>query len=596
MSESNQNLNDFFKQWLGRKGAPALVFAHARTVYQDGKFHLSFDLFQDGEPYSLTIPARVLTDRGEEQFSIDINEAQTHFTRAFDGRPAKIILDEKYDTMRRLSDPEKPAVLSGFFGDKQALVVVPAEDEKRYLDAAQYFKAQGYRVKKEKEVSFEEIKACSVLILSDQNSIYRKLFAGESLPDGGCVVKANKNPLNSKRVILLMNGKNANEINPVYRKLSRYGNYSLLIFNNGKNMAEERAAAEQGMIEDLSVIVNGVKTEDTLNLDAVAQEIKDKKVIYIGESHTNYADHVLQLEIIRKLYELKGRLIIGMEMFQRPFQKYLDQYVAKQLSEEEFLKKTEYFTRWGFDYNLYRDILQFARAHAVPVIALNLRREIIEKAAENGIDALSEKDRAELPADMNLNDQAYREYLIGVYAQHEDKKGFNNFYISQMLWDETMAHSAAEALRKYPEAQMVVLAGTGHLQHSWGIPARVQRLTHATSALILNDSGQGVERGLADYILFSEPVPAPESPKLQVMLKKEKDGVIIDKVIKDGPGEKAGLKEKDIIKAVDNRSILDIDDIKILLFSKKRGEAVNIKVQRKKQDGKMEMLVLKSVL
>jgi uncharacterized iron-regulated protein len=361
-------------------------------------------------------------------------------------------------------------------------------------------------------------------------------------------------------------------------------------------MAEERAAAEQGMIEDLSVIVNGVKTEDTLNLDAVAQEIKDKKVIYIGESHTNYADHVLQLEIIRKLYELKGRLIIGMEMFQRPFQKYLDQYVAKQLSEEEFLKKTEYFTRWGFDYNLYRDILQFARAHAVPVIALNLRREIIEKAAENGIDALSGKDRAELPADMNLNDQTYREYLIGIYAQHEDKKGFNNFYISQMLWDETMAHSVAEALRIYPEAQIVVLAGTGHLQHSWGIPARVQRLTHATNAVILNDSGQGVERGLADYILFSEPVPALESPKLQVMLKKEKEGVIIEKVMKDGPGEKAGLKEKDVIKAVDNRNVSDIDDIKIQFFSKKRGEAVKVKILRKKQDGKKEELVLTAVL
>jgi uncharacterized iron-regulated protein len=301
----------------------------------------------------------------------------------------------------------------------------------------------------------------------------------------------------------------------------------------------------------------------------------------------------MQLEIIRRLYEFKRPLIIGMEMFQRPFQKYLDQYVAKKLTEEEFLKKTEYFTRWGFDYNLYRDILNFARARAIPVIALNLSREITEKAAEKGIDALSAKERAELPADMNLNNQDYREYLLGVYMQHEDKKGFENFYISQILWDETMAHSVAESLRKYPEAQMVVLAGSGHLQHSWGIPARVQRLTNATSALILNDSGQGVERGLADFILFPEPLPAPESPRLQVMLKKEKEGVIIEKVLKDGPGEKAGLKEKDIIKAVDNRAVLDIDDIKILLLTKKRGDTVNVEVLRKKQDGKMEELVLK---
>jgi S1-C subfamily serine protease len=140
---------------------------------------------------------------------------------------------------------------------------------------------------------------------------------------------------------------------------------------------------------------------------------------------------------------------------------------------------------------------------------------------------------------------------------------------------------------------MVILAGSGHLQHSWGIPARVQRLTHDTSALILNDSGQGVERGLADFILFPEPVPAPESLRLQVMLQKEKEGVIIEKVMKDGPGEKAGLKEKDIIKKVDNRAVSDIDDIKIHLLMKNRGDTVNVTVLRKKQDGKMEELILK---
>ena len=598
MAESGQDLKDLFKQWISRKGAPALAIAHSRTAFREGKFLLSFDVFQDGEPFSLTIPVRVMTDSGDERFSIDISEAMTHCARAFTGRPLKIILDENYDAMRKLSEPEKPPVLSAFFGDKQAMVIVPERDEKRYRDAARYFKAQGFRVKKESEVTFEEIKTRSVLIFSDQNSFYRKLFAGESLPDGGCVVKAYENPLNNGGVVLVLTGKDAEEVNPVYRKLVRYGNYSLLIFDKGKIREEERADSEQGMVEDLTIAVAGVNTRDTLDLNAIVRDIKDKKVIYIGESHTAYADHVMQLEIIRRLYALRGHLIIGMEMFQRPFQKYLDQYVAKQLSEEEFLKKTEYFTRWGYDYNLYRDILNFARAHDIPVIALNLSREITEKVVEKGMDSLSAKERAELPADMNLNDQDYREYLMGVYLQHEDiqKKGFENFFVSQILWDETMAHSVADALRKYPEAQMVILAGIGHLQHSWGIPARVQRLTHDTSALILNDSGQGIERGLADFILFPKPVPAPESPKLQVMLKKEKEGVIIEKVMKNGPAEKAGLKDKDIIKKVDNRAVSDIDDIKILLLMKNRGDTVNVTVLRKKEKGKMEELILKARL
>ena len=80
------------------------------------------------------------------------------------------------------------------------------------------------------------------------------------------------------------------------------------------------------------------------------------------------------------------------------------------------------------------------------------------------------------------------------------------------------------------------------------------------------------------------------------MLKKEKEGVIIEKVMKNGPAEKAGLKEKDIIKKVDNRAVSDIDDIKILLLMKNRGDTVNVTVLRKKEKGKMEELVFKAKL
>lgn len=584
---TNTNLNDFLQQWLRRKGAPALTITRFRTVFRENSFLLAFDIVQDNEPpFILTIPLRVITDKGDEVFSIEINAAQTHCERALAGRPLKIIVDENYDTLRRLSEDEIAPVLSAFFGDTGAMVILPEKEEKFYQDVARYYKSQGYRIRKERDASLEEIKTCSALILSDRNSFYRKLFAGESLPDGGCVVKAYKNPLSSRHVVVVMTGKTEEEIKPVYRKLARYGNYSLLIFEKGSIRTEQSAAAEQGIVEELSVPVSGVKTRDTVNLNAIVHDIENRRVIYIGESHTAYTDHVVQLEIIRRLYELKGRLIIGMEMFQRPFQKYLDEYVAQKIGEEELLKKTEYFARWGYDYNLYRDILNFARAHAIPVIALNLRKEITEKVAEKGMDVLSDRDRTELPATMNLNDQNYRSYLKQVFLQHEksEKMNFERFYLSQIFWDETMAHSVADALAKYPESQMVVLVGSGHLQYAWGIPARVRRLTNATSAIILNDSGQGIERGLADFILFSKPMSAPESPRLQVMLKKEKEGVVIDKVIKDGPGDKAGLKEKDVIIKIDAKTVSDIDDVKILLLMKNRGDTVNVMVRRKMQE------------
>jgi uncharacterized iron-regulated protein len=593
-SVSRQNLKSFFQQWLDRKGIPDFSLAHAQVVFRESAFLLTFDIFQDKEPFACSLPARVITDQGEEKILIETAAAVTHYEKAFKGRPIKIILDEQYDVMRRLTDAEAAPVISAFIGNRESIVITPAQDERMYQETAGFLKAQGYTVKSEKETTFADIEKNSVLFLSDSGSFYRKLFADRALPAGGCVVKVSKNPLNSKQVVMVFKARNASEAQAVYRKMFRYGNYSLLVFEQGKISREERAATEQGIVEDLHVAASGIKTKSSLDLDAMVTDVRDKRIIYIGESHTTYADHLMQLEIIRRMLQEKQPLIIGMEMFQRPFQKYLDQYVHKKITEEEFLKKSEYFSRWAYDYNLYRDILQFARAHTIPVIALNVRREITEKVSEKGMDALTAGERTELPADLDLTNEQYREYLKQVYYQHEQSKKtcFDNFYFSQILWDETMAHSIAEALQKYPDARMVVLAGSGHLQYAWGIPARVQRLIGATSAVILNDSGQGIDQSLADYILFPEPIPAPESPKLQVLLKKEKSGVVIEKVMKDGPAQKAGLKDGDVITAIDSRIITDIDDIKILLLGKQRGGSVKVSVQRKQQDGRTHEIIV----
>jgi hypothetical protein len=53
---------------------------------------------------------------------------------------------------------------------------------------------------------------------------------------------------------------------------------------------------------------------------------------------------------------------------------------------------------------------------------------------------------------------------------------FDNFYQSQILWDETMAHSAAAFLKENPEYQLVVLAGEEHIMYGSWIPHRLNRL------------------------------------------------------------------------------------------------------------------------
>ena len=110
-----------------------------------------------------------------------------------------------------------------------------------------------------------------------------------------------------------------------------------------------------------------------------------------------------------------------MEMFQRPFQKTLDEYISGSIDEREFLKKSEYFKRWGFDYNLYKPILDFARAEKIPVVALNLRREITDKVSKTGMDSLTDDERKDVPEQMDFSDKEYRDRLRQVFDQHAEQ-------------------------------------------------------------------------------------------------------------------------------------------------------------------------------
>src|ERR1700683_3950275 len=90
-----------------------------------------------------------------------------------------------------------------------------------------------------------------------------------------------------------------------------------------------------------------------LALDALVTQLATDRVVFVGEIHDRYDHHLNQLEIIKRLHELDPNLAIGVEYFQQPFQKQVDDYIAGRIPEDEFLRTTEYFSRWGFDYRLY---------------------------------------------------------------------------------------------------------------------------------------------------------------------------------------------------------------------------------------------------
>ncbi len=209
------------------------------------------------------------------------------------------------------------------------------------------------------------------------------------------------------------------------------------------------------------------------------QAIAHSQIVYLAETHDDVADHTAQLEIIQAL-ATQGDVAIGLEMFQRPFQSVLDDYLAGSLTEAELIAESEYETRWGFDWAFYAPIVQYAKAHQIPLIALNTPTEVTRKVASEGLESLTHEDFAYIPAleQIDLGDAAYQRSLRAVFSAHGGEghsTAFDNFFAAQVLWDETMAEQVAAQRVAQPNQQMIVLAGEGHVVNGYGIPSRVAR-------------------------------------------------------------------------------------------------------------------------
>lgn len=576
---SKGDLKWFFRQWVDEKGIPELEITDVELRYSGG-YALDFKLKQKGKVFRLDVPVTIYSGgKGFKRF-FRLSEGVKDFKVYLSERPERVVMDEDYDILRILNEKETPPVISRLLGARDIFIALPTKRPDDYAPVIRFFKEKGGGVKNVKDIKMSEIKSSNLIILGSDSPIIDELFGGIDLPEDGFSIVVKKNPWNDMMVVGIISGASKDEIDAGFKKVSHYGGYSRLLFKEGVNIDKAIEDSERGVIKDVYIEPSVIKTSSISTLSDIINEIKRKRIVYIGEFHDVYAHHITQLDIIRGLYKENKRLAIGMEMFQRPFQDVIDEYIKGRIDEREFLKRSEYYKRWRFDFNLYKPILDFAVSKAIPIIALNMEEEIIEKVSKGGIDSLIEEEMARLPQEMDFSDNQYRERLMETFKQHKDwkEKDFDYFYQSQIIWDETMAESIDRFLMKNPDYQVVVIAGQGHLEYGLGIPKRVYRRNRHDYAIVLIDADG--DKDVADYIVFPEKVELPATPKLMAYLRVDDDLVRITGFQEDSVSRDAGLKEDDIIIALDDIPVHSIEDIRLHLFYKKAGDLLRVRVQR----------------
>jgi S1-C subfamily serine protease len=84
----------------------------------------------------------------------------------------------------------------------------------------------------------------------------------------------------------------------------------------------------------------------------------------------------------------------------------------------------------------------------------------------------------------------------------------------------------------------------------------------------------------ADFLLFSPAEPLPPSPLLGVMIEDGEEGLLVKGVSPHSPAMQAGIKENDVVVSLDGHPIKEVEDLKIALLYKNKGDTVRVEVKR----------------
>ncbi len=233
------------------------------------------------------------------------------------------------------------------------------------------------------------------------------------------------------------------------------------------------------------------------------EEIKNANVIFIGETHDTKKHHEMQLDILRALRRNGVPLAIGLEMFSTESQPQLDLWIEGRIDEPDF--KKIYRENWSEEWLLYRDIFIFARDNRIPMIALNIPKEVVSKVAEQGFGALRSGEKKGLPSDITcVLNTLYTDFLKRVYAHHPaNDRAFTYFCEAQTLRNNGMAWNIANYAKMHPKKTVVVLAGALHAVKN-GMPEQMASYRRMTYKVILPElrgfSAEDASLDDADFI------------------------------------------------------------------------------------------------
>lgn len=364
-------------------------------------------------------------------------------------------------------------------------------------------------------------------------------------------------------------------------------------------------------------------------LSATAEPLPDAEIvrlsrradfILMGESHTNPCDHAVQTRLIEALAQSGQRFSIGLEMLPVTSQPVLDRFNARRITAEDLGEEVDWEKLWGYSYALYKPIFELAEKFDLPVVGLNIPRQTLVTFRDKGNEALSEADRNALPRRIIPASPAQKAALAIQVGLHQSMRTASTpeteskdtpsadtrtpetmpskppsmndmaekFYLVQALWDSMMAEQAL-AWKERLTRPMLILAGSGHVEHGWGIEYRLRTLDPKAICLSVMPVRDGEDfrsqtdtdqRPLpADQVYFH--CAAQHKSRLGMNILFEEKAMRVESVEPGSKADSAGLMAGDVLLKAGNRELKEAMDLHFAAMAASRqNKPLELTVQR----------------
>jgi uncharacterized iron-regulated protein len=253
------------------------------------------------------------------------------------------------------------------------------------------------------------------------------------------------------------------------------------------------------------------KRKEFSDFEVMLADLARADAVFVGEQHDDPNTHRLELAIVDGLTRRGVPVIVAMEMFERDAQAALDRYASGAISEEDFLKAARPWPRYATD---YRPVIEFAKAHELPIVASNVPRRIASAVSKTGMAAVdglgAERGLAARELDCPTRG-SYFDRFVKAMGGHAGASP--NFYFAQCIKDETMGEAVADALGKATGRAVVVhINGAFHSDFAEGTAASARRRMPGKRVTVVSilpvedldtQKPDKTERKRADYLVYT---------------------------------------------------------------------------------------------